>query len=115
MAAHGSNRRRQACIWARLENIPAGTTTWTIGDLPEFIEFHRGRFHPRRNPPSRLLRAKAMTRDLTRWMVAVRERLDPDAPVLLVMPLHDEATWLDLIAGEPTSEDLISLRTIGRG
>ncbi len=84
-----------------------------IGDLPEFGEFHRGRFRPRRNPPSRLLRAEARTRDLNRWMAAVRKRLDPDAPILLIMPLHEEATWLDLIAGEPTPEDLVSLRMVG--
>lgn len=83
-----------------------------IGDLPEFIEFHPGRFRPRRNPPSRVLRANATPRDLNRWMAAVRERLDPDAPILLVMPLQEQATWLDLIAGEPTPEDLMSLRMI---
>ena len=86
-----------------------------IGDLPEFIEFHSGRFRPRRNPPSRVLRANATTRDLNRWTAAIRERLDPDAPILLIMPLHEQATWLDIIAGEPTPEDLMSLRIIGPG
>jgi hypothetical protein len=86
-----------------------------IGDLPELADFHRGRFRARKNPPSRVLRTKATTRKLNSWITAFRERLDPDAPFLLVMPLHDNATWLDLIAGEPTPQDFISLRTAGPG
>lgn len=88
------------------------SATLEPGDLSTLADFLPGKFHPRRDPPSALLRLESVTRDLDCWALALHRHLDRDAPFLVTMPLHDGANWLDLIVGEPTPDDFLPLRTV---
>ncbi len=85
-----------------------------LGDLPELASFHRGDFRPRTNPPAQVARISVLPeaphRGLEFWQAALRERLDPEAPVLLLAPLSPGVGWIDVIVGEPAPSDFFCLR-----
>ena len=85
-----------------------------LGELPELSNFHRGEFRPRTDPAAQVARisvpAEAPPQGLETWLAALRERLDEDAPVLLLAPLSPGRDWIDVIAGEPAAADFFCLR-----
>lgn len=86
-----------------------------IGGLQELALFHRGAFYPRTNPPAQVARvavlAEAPLPRLAAWLGALRERLDTEAPVLLLTPLSSGLRWIDIIVGEPAPSDFFCLRS----
>jgi hypothetical protein len=75
-------------------------------------EYLRGKFRERRLPASVGLRVPSLAvdtvNDLVFWNRFFAAILDPDAPILLLKPVAQP--WLDVIAGEPTTQDFFALR-----
>jgi len=74
--------------------------------------YQRGRFRERAEPPAVGVRvpavAEAAVHDLVFWNRFFAAIIDPEAPLLLSKPLRQP--WLDVIAGEPASQEFFSLR-----
>lgn len=71
----------------------------------DFKVFAPGKFQAKKSPPALRFRIGESV-PLEQCMVALRRtKIDSDVPILLIAPLHVDATWTDVIVGEPSAGD----------
>lgn len=71
----------------------------------DFKPFAPGKFQAKKSPAAvrfRIGESIALDQCLTSLRLT---KIDPDAPVLLIAPLHTDASWTDVIIGEPSPTD----------